>query len=74
MWDYEYDFEVPKREIPRFVPPMKIEYIESEKIDLVIAQPGVERDEYTWVVGLCEDMRVSRVEEEGGAGNVKVGA
>ncbi|RAL62865.1 hypothetical protein DID88_004706 [Monilinia fructigena] len=49
MWDNEYDIKVPKHEIPRFVPPIKIEYIER----------------------LCEDMRMSRVEEGGGEVNVK---
>ncbi|KAI9647672.1 hypothetical protein NHQ30_004057 [Ciborinia camelliae] len=69
MWDYEYDYKVPKREVPRFVPPIEIEFVESEKLDLDLAQPEARMEGYTWVMGNCEDMRMPEVE---GLEDVKV--
>lgn len=69
MWDYEYDYKVPKREIPRFVPPINIEFVESEEVELEKEIACVQLDGYTWVVGSCDvtvDECVEKVKMEEG--------
>ncbi|CAD6443276.1 d8177bca-350c-4a76-b0d7-95195772106f [Sclerotinia trifoliorum] len=66
MWDYEYDYQVPKRETPRFVPPINIESVESEKVALEVSMelPDIGAEEYTWMMGFSEDMKIGVMDEE----------
>ncbi|KAF7885194.1 hypothetical protein EAF00_011012 [Botryotinia globosa] len=56
---YEYNYKIPNRELPRFVPPIKLKFVESE-IDIDLVQPldiEMEGDSGTYTfVGICEDM------------------
>ncbi|KAJ8070955.1 hypothetical protein OCU04_001313 [Sclerotinia nivalis] len=64
MLDYEYDNKVPNRETPRFVPPINIEFVESEEVMLEVAMelPDVEGEEYTWMMGSSGNMKMGVME------------
>ncbi|KAF7868392.1 hypothetical protein EAF04_004924 [Stromatinia cepivora] len=66
MWDYEYDYKVSKREIPRFVPPINIEFVEGEKVELQVAMelPDLGGEEYTWVMGSSGNMKMGMMDGE----------
>lgn len=60
MWDYDYDHRLPKREIPRFVPPIKIEYVEGQKLNLEAASSELHiTEEYTWAIQSLDQMTIS---------------
>ncbi|KAF7880352.1 uncharacterized protein EAF02_007198 [Botrytis sinoallii] len=74
---YKCNYNVPSRELPRFVPPIRVRFVESE-IDVGLVQSvldiEIEEDSgaYT-LVGICEDMdmdmtEVEEVEERKGIG------
>ncbi|KAF7922362.1 uncharacterized protein EAE97_011104 [Botrytis byssoidea] len=64
---YEYNFKIPNRELPRFIPAIKLKFVESE-IDFDPAQSvfdiEIEEDSEAYMlVGICEDMNMTEVEE-----------
>ncbi|APA06048.1 hypothetical protein sscle_01g008180 [Sclerotinia sclerotiorum 1980 UF-70] len=66
MWDYEYDYQVPNRETPRFVPLINVEFVESEKVALAVAMelPDLRAEEYTWMMGGSGNMKMGVMEGE----------
>ncbi|KAF7960188.1 hypothetical protein EAE96_001786 [Botrytis aclada] len=69
---YKSDYKISNCELPRFVPPMRIKFIESE-IDIALVQPvldiGIEIEEDSgayMLVGSCEDKYTTEIEEEEG--------
>ncbi|KAF7913447.1 hypothetical protein EAE99_010668 [Botrytis elliptica] len=65
---YKCNYNVPSRELPRFVPPIRVRFVESE-IDAALVQSvfdiEIEEDSgaYT-LVGICEDMDMDMTEVE----------
>ena len=65
LWEHEYECKFLKREVPRFVPPIEFESVESE-IDLGPVQPVLEIEGDSWLymlVGTYRDMSTTEVEE-----------
>ncbi|TGO37993.1 hypothetical protein BHYA_0084g00240 [Botrytis hyacinthi] len=72
---YEYNYKILHRELPRFVPPIKLKFVESEseiRIDFGLVQSvldmKIEEDSGVYMlVGICEgvdiDMDMTEVEE-----------
>ncbi|TGO49492.1 hypothetical protein BOTNAR_0429g00050 [Botryotinia narcissicola] len=65
---YEYNYKIPNCELPRFIPAIKLKFVESEiGIDFDLAQSvlgiEIEEDSGAYVlVGICEDMNMTEVE------------
>ncbi|TGO14284.1 hypothetical protein BTUL_0055g00330 [Botrytis tulipae] len=66
---YDYNYKIPNREVPRFIPAVKLKFVESEiGIDFDLAQSvldiEIEEDSGAYMlVGICEDINMTEVEE-----------